>query len=422
MSNLGIAICSLMFYIPTAYSLAFRAFGLGYVTKGRLLLGFGVYSAYMAAVPALLIVGMGSEVFALLSGPMMLLGSFSVLIFTTDPPDKTIFLQLVQSSMVTVISVLLNMAYVVFGVPYPMLFALLIMACTIVYVVALRVWAKPLRFIADHIHDDRLSMMVLPVIKLVVVSLIPVYPPKNFSEHPIFYTGMMLVAELSFLLYIYILYRNLIKISMLSRQELKNELLQAEASYYRTFLERAKQNRHDLRHHDALILEHLEAGDIVGAKQYLLAHNKELEETSLRQFCHNITANAVLRLYERRAQEEGISFFSAADIPRELPLASPELGGLLGNLLENAMNACRQSTDVKTYIVFTSRVEDKNLLLELRNAAPTDTTFQNAIPVSKKAGGGIGTRSIIAVVKKHNGIVDFSQHDTEFIVRIIIPI
>lgn len=420
MTTSQLIIFLLKFYIPGAWSIAFRAAAYGYTSKRRVALGFGVYTAYILLVPALLMTVMGYGAYTHIASITMTLGSMAVLIFSTDTVGKTIFLQLAQGGMLTVMSVIINMTRTVIGFSYNTLLIVLAICSPILFFAGLRFWAKPMRFLVDNIQDSVGSLMILPMFTLVVVSLIPVYPPQNFANHPVFCTLLIIAVEVAFFLYLYTMYRNLRRISVLSREESRMDLLSQEISSYQTYLDNARQNRHDLRHHDALLTEYLEHGDIDTALSYLQAHSNAIAEGKLKRFCVEPTVNAVLRIYERRAEAANIEFATVADLPRTLALDAPELVGLFSNVLENAVHAAKDISG--SFITLETRIEDDNLLLEVKNSVAGQTEFRSDLPVSKKPGGGTGTRSILATAKRHGGLVLFSQEKNEFCTRVILPL
>lgn len=421
MSLFSLIIYILKFFIPAFFSVLFRAYGLGYKSKKSLALGLSVFGVYMAVVPAFLILTVGYGQFTHLSTVVMTVASMSVLIFTTDGVGKTIFLQLTQGCLTTVLSVILNLIRTVCALSYPILVLMLAIVCPVVYFIALRYWAKPLRFMADHIHAELSAMVALPVIVMVVVYFLPVYPAQNFANHPIFVTGMMLAVECGYLLYIYTFYQNLLEMSELAKAEIKSRLLETEITSYQEYLQAARQSRHDIRHHNAVLLEYLEDGDTQQAIAYLNASDAQLAGTALKQFCENVIANAILRIYDRRTQAMGISFLTQADIPEVLPLAAPEIGALLSNLLENALEACAKQQTGQRYISLTGQQAETGFQLEVRNSTAGELTFENGFPKSAKQGGGTGTKSIAAIVENHHGLLRFKQEEGAFVVQILFP-
>lgn len=421
MSGLTLAIYVLKFFIPAFFSVLFRGFGLGYRSEKSFILGIMVFTIYATTVPTILIIVMGYGEYTHISAIVMVIAGMSVIIFTTDTVKKTIFLHLIQSNVTTTVSVILNMIRHCLNLSYVVLIIMLLIVSPIIYLIALRLWVRPLRFIADNIHGKLLPLISLPIIIMVIVNLLPVYPEQNFSNHPMFCTIMMLAVELVFFIYIYTFYSNLRQISILSKVELKWELLQAEMNSYHEYIQDTKKSRHDLRHHQTLVLEYLENGDLNAAINYLRMNNKELEKGVLIEFCENPIANTVLRIYERRAKEKNITFVVSGNVPKRLLMTAPEFGGVLGNLFENALEACTKSQNKERHIVFVAGMNQTSLLLELRNTVDGQVVFQDGLPVSNKANGGIGTKSIEDTVQKYEGIVEFNQKESEFITRIILP-
>lgn len=205
------------------------------------------------------------------------------------------------------------------------------------------------------------------------------------------------------------------------RSDARQELLQSELLSQEAFVNLAKQNRHDLRHHNALVLDYLDRGDVAGAKEYLLQHDVHITNTAWKQYCKNPVVNAVLRLYARRAENSGTDFSVQADIPETLPLTAPETGELFSNLLENACEACDRVAH--GWIAVTARTDSGSLRLEVRNSVVVSTVFDEAgLPCTTKDGGGTGVKSAVFLVKQSGGMLRFSQTDGVFTTQMVLPI
>ncbi|MPM93923.1 hypothetical protein SDC9_141065 [bioreactor metagenome] len=206
------------------------------------------------------------------------------------------------------------------------------------------------------------------------------------------------------------------------RSDARQELLQMELALQEAFVNLAKQNRHDLRHHNALLADYLERGDVGGAREYLIQHDAHITEAALKQYCKNPVANSLLRLYTRRAESDGFFFSSDAEVPEKLPLTAPETGELFGNLLENAFEACGK-VGGGGVIVLTALADDHCLRLELRNSVAVQTVFDEAgLPATTKPGGGTGTRSTAAIVKRYGGMLRFLQEGSMFVTQMVLPL
>lgn len=207
------------------------------------------------------------------------------------------------------------------------------------------------------------------------------------------------------------------------KSEAQRTLLESELSAYEEFLQSAKQSRHDIRHHNSLVLEYLTSGNLKGAEEYLKRQNDDLSQSTLETYCENPTSNAVFRLYARKARSLGISYGIQADIPKELPLSNTEIGSLLSNILENAVHACENQTFNNMFIRLLTERDSYTLKMELQNSVFVESIFdENSMPISPKKDGGMGTLSVSSIIKHHGGMVSFSQEKDIFITRIVVPL
>jgi sensor histidine kinase regulating citrate/malate metabolism len=207
------------------------------------------------------------------------------------------------------------------------------------------------------------------------------------------------------------------------KSEAQQTLLESELSSYDEFLQSARQSRHDLRHHNSVVLEYLTSGNIKEAEEYLEHQINDLSQWALETYCEHPTSNAVFRLYARKARNLGISFGVQADIPKQLPLSDTEMGSMLSNILENALHACENRKSNDMFIKFLAERDNYKLKIEMQNSVFCETIFdENSMPYSQKANSGIGTLSVSSTVKRHGGMVSFSQEKNIFITRIVLPL
>ena len=101
-----------------------------------------------------------------------------------------------------------------------------------------------------------------------------------------------------------------------------------------------------------------------------------------------------------------------------------DLCGLLGNLLENAIEAClRQETGDKT-IFIAGRLQDGQLEFVI------DNSFEGQLNISKgkylsskrKNKSGIGIPSVLQTVKRYGGVINLYADDKGFHAEISLPL
>ncbi len=238
---------------------------------------------------------------------------------------------------------------------------------------------------------------------------------------------LLIIMEVFLYIGIFVSFKIISDEYVLREQKIKLEaqrsLLESELSSYDKFIQSAKQSRHDLRHHNSLVLEYLASGDIKGAEEYLKCQIDDLAHSALETYCENPISNAVFLLYARKTRSLDISYGVQADIPKELPMSNTEIGSMLSNILENAVHACENAKANDRFIQFLAESNGYTLKIELKNSVFSETVFdKNAMPVSQKEDGGTGTLSVYTTVKRHGGMVRFSQEKNIFITRIVLPL
>lgn len=240
--------------------------------------------------------------------------------------------------------------------------------------------------------------------------------------------SLMLMVLTMLLVYatVFLSCRSLIQEKELAEENTKvkmhQELLTLELSSYENYLNVAKQSRHDLRHHNGILCEYLASGDVGSALEYLRYYDESLTESGITQHCKHSAANAVLCLYERKARAEDITVVHNAVIPEELSLSPADLGMMLSNLLENALESCRGAKSPAPMIAFQADTDEDCLKIELRNSVGGEVEFEQELPLSKKENGGTGMKSVLRMVEKQKGMLQFSQEKDVFITRIILPL
>lgn len=193
-------------------------------------------------------------------------------------------------------------------------------------------------------------------------------------------------------------------------------LAQAEFASLRQLQQNAASYRHDMRHHFSLLQGLASKGNIEDIKQYLRIAQSDMDAITPIRFCENETVNLILSAFSTKAKQSGIQLTIEAKLPGILSLSDTELCSLLSNALENAINACKNITDISQRII-SLLVYSKNnkLCIDIRNRYRVEPILQDELPVSKEQGHGYGTKSMAHIVEKHGGVYQFSVKDGWFI-------
>lgn len=177
--------------------------------------------------------------------------------------------------------------------------------------------------------------------------------------------------------------------------------------------ENTRKLRHSVKHHLAAIRVLLVNQEQEAALADLNTMLDELSADVSGKLCDNPLVNATAMHYQAMAQQAGVEVSIQLDIPRDTRcVPDGELCVIIGDLLENAVAACRKVE--KPFIKMRSRYADGILTVTLDNSFShveqnADGSFQ-----STREGGGLGLRVITALVEKHGGGSRFEAKDGVF--------
>lgn len=154
-----------------------------------------------------------------------------------------------------------------------------------------------------------------------------------------------------------------------------------QKEYFDAISEQMKEIRgikHDMRHFIGVIKSLADEGRYEDLKQFLDEYSEKSKTESIPQYCENVVANAILGYYTFKAMEAGIPFQCACRIPKQLSMIDTDLCIILGNALENAIEACSNTDrpDIQ-FISIEARVLDNHLLIKIQNSYSGRVSFHD---------------------------------------------
>lgn len=129
-----------------------------------------------------------------------------------------------------------------------------------------------------------------------------------------------------------------------------------------------------------------------------------------------------MRFYAGRIREAGIRLEAEFSLPEALPFPEPDLCVVLGNLLENAQEAC--SGLENPYIRVAAKLTAANaFVLLVENSAPTSPRQRadGSLLSTKREGTGIGTGSVRLLAQEHGGMAEFRWEEGVFQASVFLP-
>lgn len=186
----------------------------------------------------------------------------------------------------------------------------------------------------------------------------------------------------------------------------------------------ARQARHDIRHHVAVLDSYLNAGEYEKLREYLQSYKKTLPSDRAMIFCSHYTINTLLLYFAQQAEDHHIDFSVSAKLPAQVGIPDNILSVLLGNLLENALEACLAFQDGPAGISVKARSESDALFFQIDNSCGKKPVCdkEGYYLSSKHKGRGIGLMSVRNIVAQYDGLLEINQDQDRFCVSVLLNI
>lgn len=190
------------------------------------------------------------------------------------------------------------------------------------------------------------------------------------------------------------------------------QLISQQREHYNQTLDYIEQVRiikHDFRHHIHALLS-------MGKEEqtrYLLNLKQEFDRSAQMVFCQNQAVNGLLQEYAARARQEEVEFTARADLSAHVPVDDLTLCIVIGNLLENAMEACRRLSGHRFILVQARWMED-HLMMLVENSYNGQIRNSGGKLLSSKRDGGLGILSIRRILNQPGDEFDVDYNDATF--------
>ncbi len=198
-------------------------------------------------------------------------------------------------------------------------------------------------------------------------------------------------------------------------------------------IENAKRTRHDMKYLLRTLGSLVSGGQTDAALELIRQESGRLELAGQHDHCKEPFLNGLLQYYEEKMRSAGISFQTNIRIDTP-PIPASELLILAGNLLENALEACKECGE-QPFVKFNAGVVNSMLVFYMENTCSEVLYESRLAPESKQAagqwlsakefrtkkrGGGTGLRSIEQIAQNHSGTAEYRLEEGKFVSRVIL--
>ena len=212
-----------------------------------------------------------------------------------------------------------------------------------------------------------------------------------------------------------------------SRLEMANNQIEMKKEYYEALsgqMNEIREMKHDVRHFVGAASRLAEEGRLGDLRAFLNEYSEKTEMDQLPVFCENAVANSIIGYYYLRAKESGIHYEIMCRIDNTVVVRDSDLCILLGNALENAIDACRKM-DQTVIRLISMEAGSKNgqFLLKFRNTYCDKLDIRGGQYLSSKEekSHGLGIKNMEKVVESYGGFIKIEHDQKEFTLMAAIP-
>lgn len=183
--------------------------------------------------------------------------------------------------------------------------------------------------------------------------------------------------------------------------------------------------RHDYRNHIQTMKAYLSMGRYEELSRYLDQLDEDLSQVDTVIKTGNVMMDAVLNSKISVARAKQITVEAKASVPQRLSIAEVDLCVILGNLLDNAIEACMQiSQESQRFIRIYIDILQGQLYLYVINAATENLRRQGGSYLSTKSARehGYGLMRMDRVVEKYHGYLDRQDEKGVFATEVLLPL
>mgnify|MGYP000004953479 CR=1 FL=1 len=196
-------------------------------------------------------------------------------------------------------------------------------------------------------------------------------------------------------------------------RELYYQGLQREHTQVRTL-------RHDLRNHLTAVQGLLAQGEGDKAAAYLSQLAASPSLSGEEHFCDNTAANVVLAAKAQEMGRRGLMGQFQVALPQDLSMRDIDLCALLGNALDNAIEAAGRSSD-KTILV-RCRADKGLFMLRVENALAGDERADLSTTKRDSAAHGFGLPGMREIARRYGGSLEATAANGRFELVVCLPL
>ena len=184
--------------------------------------------------------------------------------------------------------------------------------------------------------------------------------------------------------------------------------------------------RHDYHNHIQAIKGYRALGQEDKIDGYLNLLENDLASVDTLIKSGNVMVDAILNSKLSLAQSRKIAINAKAVVPKDIGISELDLCVIVGNLLDNAIEAClRIDDDSRRFIRVYMDLKRENLYLSVTNSSGGEIEKQGGRYVSSKENAekhGFGLLRVDRIVDKYGGYIKRNDEESVFTSEVMLPL
>ena len=191
------------------------------------------------------------------------------------------------------------------------------------------------------------------------------------------------------------------------------------------FYARIRGLKHEMRGHLTNIRGLAQSGEYASLEDYIAKMDGAVSGFELTLQTGNPVTDVIVGEIRRRSLDLGIRFQAEFHYPDPGAYDAFDVGIILQNLLQNAVEACEKVNEGERFIVLTGKRKGRFFLIEVKNAFAGEVVFgQNGLPVTTKQEDafmhGVGLANVRREAEKYMGELELKAVQQEFSATVLL--
>ncbi len=273
-----------------------------------------------------------------------------------------------------------------------------------------------------HLWKLCAGLTSLPLAVLAVLILPAYWMPESVLLHDLNWFQGTIILPMALFVSLLLL-RSILVLADYEKKAQEAALAEMREVYYQSLQREQNQVRtlrHDLRNHLNAALGLLERKETEKARRYLLELTDSEALGCSARLCDHEIANVVLLTKREEMARENIPADISVSLPADLPITDTDLCALLGNALDNAIEASRKAENRQIRV--RCKAERGLFMLRVENCLAGDEHADLSTTKKNKELHGLGLRGMREIAARYGGVLETETANGKFELLVSFPL